>query len=357
IQVYEAMLRLDPGDGQALNNIGFNYWQQGDFERAGEYYRRAREADSTANMYAANVGAAWANLGELEKADSAYTVLDEMPRSPLFEGWRAQFEYERGNEQAARAKFEALGEEYASQSGIVRWANRQLGRLELLHGRLQAAEALHEGIGDAGRAHWRLFVLADTAGALSALERAIEDESREDVPVLNRPWIWFARIAAWAGDPGLARGLVARRDAEVSPRYLEIERRNEHDLEAWIALAEGDPERALSEMRLRPPDQCPKCRAEEAARLFEALGQADSAIARYREYIETQSNFSLFLDATQLAPAHESLGRLYDEKGDLENAALHYAQFVELWGDADPILQPRVEAARTRLQAIVRERG
>ena len=55
--------------------------------------------------------------------------------------------------------------------------------------------------------------------------------------------------------------------------------------------------------------------------------------------------------------AHESLGRLYDERGDLENAALHYAQFVDLWEDADPELQSRVAVARDRLQEIVRERG
>lgn len=357
IQVYEAMLRLDPGDAQALNNIGFNYWMQGDFERAGEYYRRARDTDPTASIYAANVGAAWGNLGEIEKADSAYAVLDSMPRSPLYEGWRAQFEYERGDEEAARAKLAALAEEYASQEGFVRWAHRQLGNLELLHGRLRAAEEHYGEVGDGRRATWLLFVVEDTAAAVSALERLLENESFEDVPVLNRPWIWLARTAAAAGDAEKARELMARRDAEVSPRYLEIERRYEHDLMAWIAVAEGDTERALSELRLQPTDACPRCRAEEAARLFRAAGQPDSAIARYVEYIETPSNFALGFDATRLAPAHESLAQLYDAQGDLEKAAVHYAQFVELWADADPVLQPRVDEARARLQEIVRERG
>jgi tetratricopeptide (TPR) repeat protein len=360
IQAYENMLRLDPGDAQALNNIGFNYWQQGDFERAGEYYRRAREADPSESIYAANVGAAWANLGELEKADSAYAVLDEMPRNPLFEGWRALFEYERGDEEAARAKFEVLAEDYASQSGVVSWATRQLRNLELLHGRLRAAEARSDGVSDRRRADWLLFVVGDTVAALSALGQVLDGESLEEFeqrPVLNRPWIGLAGLAARAGNPDLARELIARRDSEMSLGYVEIERRYEHDLAAWIALADGDPERALSEIRLQPRDACPRCRAEAHARLFEAAGQVDSAIARYREYIETPSNFNLGLDALFLAPAHESLGRLYDEKGDLDNAALHYAQFVDLWEDADPVLQPRVEAARARLQEIVRERG
>jgi hypothetical protein len=46
-----------------------------------------------------------------------------------------------------------------------------------------------------------------------------------------------------------------------------------------------------------------------------------------------------------------------DERGDLEKAARYYAKFVELWENADPELQPRVEAARDRLQEITRERG
>ena len=53
----------------------------------------------------------------------------------------------------------------------------------------------------------------------------------------------------------------------------------------------------------------------------------------------------------------ERLGQLYDEQGDLENAALYYARFVVLWAEADDELQPRVEAARARLEEIIRERG
>jgi hypothetical protein len=53
----------------------------------------------------------------------------------------------------------------------------------------------------------------------------------------------------------------------------------------------------------------------------------------------------------------ERLGRLYDEEGDLEQAAGWYAQLVELWADADPPLQPRVRAARDRLAEILAERG
>ena len=38
-------------------------------------------------------------------------------------------------------------------------------------------------------------------------------------------------------------------------------------------------------------------------------------------------------------------------------ALRHYEAFVRLWKDADPVLQPRVGAARQRLTALTREAG
>ena len=65
----------------------------------------------------------------------------------------------------------------------------------------------------------------------------------------------------------------------------------------------------------------------------------------------------VFWDANSLGPALERLAQLYDERGDLENAAVYYARFVDLWADADAELQPRVKAAKARLEEIIRERG
>jgi hypothetical protein len=49
--------------------------------------------------------------------------------------------------------------------------------------------------------------------------------------------------------------------------------------------------------------------------------------------------------------------QLQDSIGDLENAAKHYSMFVELWAEADEDLQPRVQAARRRLEEILAELG
>jgi DNA-binding SARP family transcriptional activator len=61
--------------------------------------------------------------------------------------------------------------------------------------------------------------------------------------------------------------------------------------------------------------------------------------------------------STSSARSLERLGQLYDEQGDRTKAVEYYARFAELWKDADPELQPRVQAAQARLDEILAERG
>ena len=81
-------------------------------------------------------------------------------------------------------------------------------------------------------------------------------------------------------------------------------------------------------------------------------------LGRYDEAIPWYANIA------QLAPfevAHRSiawlrLGEIYDRQGDSEGAAEYYAKFIDAWSDADPELQPHVEAARQALAALAPDR-
>ena len=70
-------------------------------------------------------------------------------------------------------------------------------------------------------------------------------------------------------------------------------------------------------------------------------------------YVALTDPTRIYWDAARLGPIYERLGRLYEEAGDPEKARLYYAKLVELWEEADPELQPRVEAARARLEALL----
>lgn len=79
----------------------------------------------------------------------------------------------------------------------------------------------------------------------------------------------------------------------------------------------------------------------------------DSAIAMYERYIATPDGSRWrTIDHHALAGAHKRLGELYEAKGDRQKAASHYAQFIELWKNADPEFQPRVAEVKRRLARL-----
>jgi tetratricopeptide (TPR) repeat protein len=171
----------------------------------------------------------------------------------------------------------------------------------------------------------------------------------------------LAELYARAGDVNRARAFLEEFDSEVP---VELRGRMTSDLErarGEVALAEGDHAEAVAAFRRSDVGYCIPCPLPGLARAYEAAGQPDSAIAAY----ETYANSFWFLRfygeeyglGGLIGPGLERLAQLYDEAGDVENAALYYARFVALWEDADPELQPRVEAAQRRLEQLIAERG
>ena len=373
IAAYEAILRIDPHDSRALNNIGVNYWEQADFEEALTWYRRAvRESEGDRALHIANMGVVHANLGNLDSAAAWYARLDSFPPNMLFEDYRANLLWLAGDEEAFRAEMERLSEESRGERGRSR-AERAVTNLEVLHGRVQsvieeverrADQELAAGDPEASvrslrEAAWLQFeVLGDTTAALATADRAIKRIESESSSIQDPPLGSYGRLLILAGEVERGLDLMERDWASVPEqrrRWFESERAA--DIRFLVARGSGKPQEALREFRSLPPDTCRPCVALTEARLFDDAGQADSAVTYYERYLQTPYNFRIWVDSRNLADVHDRLGQLYDKRGDLENAALHYARFVELWEDADPELQPRVRAAQARLEEIVKERG
>jgi hypothetical protein len=80
----------------------------------------------------------------------------------------------------------------------------------------------------------------------------------------------------------------------------------------------------------------------------------DSALAEYEAYrakgigARTRVGPDLALGARR----SEQIAQMYDARGDTAKAIEHYRDFIDLWKDADPVLQPRVKAARDRLRLL-----
>lgn len=100
------------------------------------------------------------------------------------------------------------------------------------------------------------------------------------------------------------------------------------------------------------------CLLPEIARAYDLSGNADSAVALFRQFADKRyTAYAAQLPdmgavAQYTGGAYKRLGELYEAKGDRENAATYYAKFIELWKNADPELQPKVAEVRKRLARL-----
>ncbi|HYW31004.1 MAG TPA: hypothetical protein VE869_05800, partial [Gemmatimonas sp.] len=188
----------------------------------------------------------------------------------------------------------------------------------------------------------RLIATAD-----SFYDRAAEMEDRELLP---RAW-----AHAIAGDPAGARSLLAQLTL-VLPKDTSFLRY----VEGEIALSEKRPADAVR-LIARTIDTeflCGVCGLGGLARAYDAAGQKDSVLAVYTRLLDSRiTNGRLPEDAFERAQGLKRTGELLEERGDTKGALVRYRQFVELWKDADPELQPIVQDVRDRIVKIERMRG
>ncbi len=373
ITAYERLIEMDPTDTWALNNLGAVYDQDlGQYDRAYEYYRRAVELDSSAVVHLRNLARAAINLGRFDEAEALLeTGSARFPEDEVIRGLWIDLAANRRDYDAVVEATERL-RPLASDPRVEMVRLAVLSDVAMLRGRLAEAERLAE---ESARAHERsglpnsrrsmlsglvwadANVRRDPAAARDRLEGLLAAEPLEADDPVNRNYIGTAMQWARLGDRARAEALLAEFEAEVPEEYRADVENPYLTIEGMLLIDEGRFEEAIETLNRREPRGCVLCRYLPTAVAFDSLGARDSAIAYYEGYVEADWDNRLSWDDDTLAPTLERLGQLWDEAGDAERAALYYAQFVELWSDADPELQPRVRAARARLEAILEERG
>jgi tetratricopeptide (TPR) repeat protein len=194
------------------------------------------------------------------------------------------------------------------------------------------------------------------------LDHAIAEIPFKDLPMVDRPYLFAAGALARLGSADKARAMVARYHAEMTDTAISRERQPSlHRVLGEIALAARNPREALAEFRLSdvgsdgaPADECSPCLPFDLARAYDAAGKADSAAMMFERYLSTPYWFkaSYDMDPMRVPAIRERLGQLYESLGNSEKAAENYRDFIDLWKNADPELQPRVADARKRLARL-----
>ncbi|MEE9132321.1 MAG: tetratricopeptide repeat protein [Gemmatimonadota bacterium] len=372
IPAYENLIELDPEDQWALNNLAIAYEALRDYPRMEEFLERAIDADSAdAALSLSNLHWNLIVQGRWDEADGALEKHRRLfPDDPAADANEAGALAARGEYEAARDVVESLRAEH---TGSLFWRGRtssRLARIAAAQGQLAEAEG-HRADGEAVAVQrglpsealdqamdpvwYDVRVREDMDHGAERLREALERYSWEEMPALDRPYGELVALTALSGQPDRARQVLAEFEQEV-PAELRSEPSYRRAVGA-IALAEGAYEDAIDEFRRSDVGFCRLCPLPGLAESYDRAGQADSAIAVYERFVSMPIRGRSRLDSTELGRTLERLGELFDEAGEWEKAAEYYARFVELWKDADPELQSRVEAAQQRLNEIFAERG
>jgi tetratricopeptide (TPR) repeat protein len=378
IDAYLTLLEAYPDDALGNNNLGVQYQNMRDWAAAERYYAAAaqidRDIDPTA-VDAAMLGLVRTQFAQGKFDEARASLARDSVAHPERNAGTAMIRWYtslRDYETALHQAQTLLEERRASVGGRL-GTQYALFSIHLTRGQLaEARRYLEAAIADAetiGIPHIALRGVALLAGMSARFEgdpdaavREVNDALRrypmEGMRPDDRPYLFLSAAYATAGRPDLARAMLEEYEALVSAESQRFDQDWVRENWGYVAFAEGRHDDAIAEYLLA--DQLagnPIHRKKRLGLAYEALGQTDSAIAAYERYVTTPwyGDARIDNDAFFLALHYERLGILYEEQGNGEKALLYYGRFVDLWQDADPELQPRVEDARLRMAELVAE--
>lgn len=369
IVAYERLLERDPEEGTALNNLGVMRLELRDEAAAIPLFLRRMELDSTAVISFTNLIWAYGNQGDFEAAREHFDAYPWLSHDPTAREHEAQLWAAEGQYEEARRRLAAIRDDEVASPYWRTQISVELAALAAVEGRLEEADRHHRDamasneerdlprgfLVEASRlARTVLFAANDRPAAITTLELALQKHPLDGFDPLDRPYLDLAETYAVAGLPDRAQALLDEFDEVVPEAIRSVEQRIQHDqVLGAIALARGDEAVAIERTRASDRGVCKTCALPQLARAYEAAGRRDSAILVYRQYLDTRYAFrARDSDGWHLGPILERLGELYEATGERSEAVAHYARLVRLWEDADELLQPRVAAAREKVQTL-----
>ncbi|HEY5219337.1 MAG TPA: hypothetical protein VIJ16_05985, partial [Gemmatimonadaceae bacterium] len=233
-----------------------------------------------------------------------------------------------------------------------------LGRMLRANGIDRARGAFVPVLADSGqKAFFDAWFRDRDQQAVHTLDAALAAQPLRSFPADQAPYPQIATLYAMAGRADRARAVLAEMDAAYAhdPSLRAAMRPQQQRALGYVELAENHPLDALKNFRASdslsdgPADDCPACTAFVLGLAFDRANQPDSAIAEYQRFITVPGGPTSQREGDDLALVYKSLGRLYDAKGNVGEAANYYSKFVDLWKNADADLQPQVAEVKLRL--------
>lgn len=388
LRAYAELLAL--GDFSNTNPMGIWLMTRREYARADSVARLRIRAEPGYALTYNNLILWQLAAGRLASAESTYALA-----ASLFPAWpqsgagalrRASILYAKDDLDGAVAGLDSAqsrhkGLERAGDLSLLAEYDLLRGRVHLSEQHLKEAAILRDPAGgslalrDTVRAIVsEVMFLGPSPRQVKRLDAVVGGTAFSAAPPNSREYLLSARAYALVGAPARARQLLALYDAEVRDTAFKREAAPKmHGVLAEIALAEHHTLDALAELRKEdvapdgPASPCEYCLPAMVARAYLGANSADSSIRAIERYLAIPRGgrvasianglSSTFLsgDYVLLAPFEMRLGELYATKGDAAKAREHFRRFVDLWKNADPALQSKVNAVQSRITAALAE--
>ena len=366
IAAFEAVIDIKPDNYTALNNVAIGYRWQRNFAKAEEVLRRSIVLNGPAVSYNQLV---W-TLYQMGKRDEAWRVIAQYDSAYPQANQRLA---RRGELLFAERKYDSLKTVIDRSLSVIRDSlSRSFyvdfeGRGALVQGKLQESSRLFRQSLALG-AHVRPDFVVDQAGqdamtvalvqrdpprAGRQLDAALAAHPLEAIPVAERPYVSVALAYGLAGRPERVAAISRSFEQGAKTIVTYQDDRDRQYIAGAQALAQQNHDEAIRAFRAASEvGDCLVCGLSMLALAYDRAGQADSAIAVYRRYVDTPDHLRWTTDPTNLGHSLQRLGELYEAKGDIPNAVKYYREFIDLWKRADPELQPRVAEVRRRISRL-----
>jgi len=369
---YRSVIAANPDEPTALNNLGLLLNAQG---RQAEAEPLLRHLVATSP----SMQSGYVNLGTSLMMDESQAALDSLvaeyrrrwPDSPRLDDLPRWIAYGHRDYHAADSMLndprlpdpgsEALRVGRRFEQMTVAIALGRIGDAERMASDLQPTMAAAGALGSvlylkAIPSEIQFFLEGDAAALEHATDAIFTTAALAGVPPDQRPYMGIGYAYAVLGKPDRVRQLRTAWGQARPP-----EQQSPADSIYWSALlaqAEGRwRDAAMDYDAHRVKTKCPNCDLTDAAAAWERAGASDSAISRYERAVtgfdsrETSSDESF-----TLARSYRQLGQLYEAKGNRDKALKYYGDFVDLWRDADAVLQPQVKEVRQRMAGLAGEK-
>jgi serine/threonine protein kinase/tetratricopeptide (TPR) repeat protein len=375
VEAYQKAVSQDPNADIPLNNLAVQYTQTGQHDLAERLYRRVADTTlQTVRLYENNWLHSLLNLGRLREVDSLLAQTSKVGSDTgnhYADVRRSRLVVERRYSDLNRLTGPDAVTGPNSTSRLLQleagqYAALVLGLVRRFEDLASQRSAVYQEFGD-GRgglmqglrvATARLRVLGDAAGARIILEEAFRAQPFDALDPLDRPYPELASLLADLGSTAESERLIRRWEQEVPAEYHGLDRDDIERARGDATLARNQPDRAIEHYRRGSTRaSCAPCNLPRLARAWDRMARPDSAIAIYERYLTLPGTGRAATDAFELARAYLRLGELYESAGSATRAIERYGNLLELWENADPVLQPLVRDVRARIDRLQRTIG